>query len=79
MDEKSEAQLLDELYDSVIAGANKNDIDEIMIPRETVMAATKEKPLKVNFKQVVQRRAIEQDYLEEIEQAYLQLEGARRT
>jgi len=27
----------------------------------------------------VQRRAIEQDYLEEIEQAYLQLEGARRT
>jgi hypothetical protein len=43
------------------------------------MAATKEKPLKVNFKQVVQRRAIEQDYLEEIEQAYLQLEGARRT
>ena len=79
MDEKSEAQLLDELYDSVIAGANKNDIDEIRIPRETVMAATKEKPLKVNFKQVVQRRAIEQDYLEEIEQAYLQLEGARRT
>lgn len=79
LDEKSEAQLLDELYDSVIAGANKNDIDEIMIPRETVMAATKEKPLKVNFKQVVQRRAIEQDYLEEIEQAYLQLEGARRT
>ena len=79
MDEKSGAQLLDELYDSVIAGANKNDIDEIRIPRETVMAATKEKPLKVNFKQVVQRRAIEQDYLEEIEQAYLQLEGARRT
>ncbi|CAN9113724.1 unnamed protein product [Alternaria alternata] len=79
LDEKSEAQLLDELYDSVIVGANKNDIDEIRIPRETVMAATREKPLKVNFKQVVQRRAIEQDYLEEIEQAYLQLEGARRT
>jgi acyl-coenzyme A synthetase/AMP-(fatty) acid ligase len=78
LDEKSGAQMLDELYDSVIAGANKNDIDEIGIPRETVMTAKKEKPLKVSFKQLVQRKAVEQDYLEEIEHAYLLLERATK-
>ncbi|KAE8832367.1 hypothetical protein PTNB85_06759 [Pyrenophora teres f. teres] len=75
LDRKSEAQLLDELYEHVITGTNKADIDEIRIPKETLLLAKKEKPFQVNLKQVVQRRAVEQDYLGEIEQAYLRLEN----
>jgi len=73
LDRKSEAQLLDELYEQVISGTNKADIHEISIPKETLLLAKKEKPFQVNLKQVVQRKAVEQDYLEEIEQAYLRM------
>lgn len=75
---KSEGQLLDELYNGVVAATNKTDMDEIRIPRETVMIAKKEKPLKVSLKQLVQRKAVEQDYSEEIEQAYVRLENSRK-
>ncbi|KAI4692726.1 uncharacterized protein J4E88_001094 [Alternaria novae-zelandiae] len=78
LDGKSEVQLLDELYDGVVAATNKADLNEIRIPRETVMIAKKEKPLKVSLKQLVQRKAVEQDYSEEIEQAYVQLENSRK-
>ncbi|KAI4668190.1 uncharacterized protein J4E78_002014 [Alternaria triticimaculans] len=78
LDGKSEAQLLEELYNGVVAATNKTDMDEIRIPRETVMIAKKEKPLKVSLKQLVQRKAVEQDYSEEIEQAYVQLENSRK-
>ena len=79
LDRKSEAQLLDDLYKQVISGANKADINEISIPKETLLLAKQEKPFHVNLKQVVQRRAVEQDYMEEIEQAYLRLENVRRS
>ncbi|KAI4928408.1 uncharacterized protein J4E92_005894 [Alternaria infectoria] len=78
LDGKSEVQLLDELYDGVIAATNKADLSEIRIPRETIMIAKKEKPLKVSLKQLVQRKAVEQDYSEEIEQAYVRLENSRK-
>ena len=74
---KSEEQLLGELYASVIAGTNKADIDEIRIPKETVMIAKTEKPFKRNRKNAVLRKEVEQDYWEEIEQAYLQLESVK--
>lgn len=73
----SAEQLLDELYRDVIA-ADINNIDEIRIPKETVLIAKKEKPLKRNLKQAVSRREVEKDYLEEIEQAYLQLSPPRQ-
>jgi len=78
LDGKSEVQLLDELYDGVIAATNKADLSEIRIPREAIMIAKKEKPLKVSLKQLVQRKAVEQDYSEEIEQAYVRLENSRK-
>jgi acyl-coenzyme A synthetase/AMP-(fatty) acid ligase len=78
LDGKSEAQLLDELYDGVLAATNETDIDEIRIPRETVMMAKKEKPLKVSFKQLVQRKTVEEDYVEEIEEAYVRLASTRK-
>lgn len=79
LDRKSEAQLLDELYHQVIKGANKADIEEIRIPKATVLLAKKGKPFQINLKQEVQRRAVEQNYLGEINQAYLLLENGRKT
>ncbi|KAA8615624.1 Acs Acyl-coenzyme A synthetase AMP- fatty acid ligase [Pyrenophora tritici-repentis] len=79
LDRKSEAQLLEELYEHIVTGTNKADIDEIRIPKETLLLAKKEKPFQVNLKQVVQRRAVEQDYLGEIEQAYMRLENERKS
>lgn len=79
LDGKSEAQLIDELFHQVINGANKAGIDEIRIPKATVLLAKKEKPFQVNLKQEVQRRAVEQDYLGEINQAYLLLEKVGKT
>lgn len=77
LDRKSEEQLLEELYASAIAGTNEADIDEIRIPKESVIIAKKEKPFKRNLKSVVRRKEVEQDYLEEIEQAYLQLANVK--
>ena len=76
LDRKSEAQLLEELYQSVITGSNVSDVEEIRIPKETVLIASKEKPLKVSLKLLVLRRAVEEDYQEEIEQAYVRLAGS---
>jgi hypothetical protein len=69
-----EVRWLDRLYKSVIADANKAGIDEVRIPRETVLIAKKEKPLTRNLKQVVQRKQVEKAYEEEIEHAYLRFE-----
>jgi acyl-coenzyme A synthetase/AMP-(fatty) acid ligase len=74
LDRISENQLLEELYRTVISKTNDVDIEEIQIPRGTVFIAKKEKPFKRNFKQVVVRKEVEDDYQEEIEQAYLSLE-----
>jgi acyl-coenzyme A synthetase/AMP-(fatty) acid ligase len=73
LDRISETQLLDDLYASVIAKTNDVDIQEIQIPRETLLTAKREKPFRRNLKQVVQRKGVEEDYQDEIEQAYLQL------
>jgi len=77
LENKSKEQLLDELYATVIAGTNDADIDEIRIPKETVLIAGKDKPFKRNLKQVVMRKEVEMDYRDEIEQAYSQLSQAR--
>jgi acyl-coenzyme A synthetase/AMP-(fatty) acid ligase len=76
LDQKSEGQLLDSLYETVISGANDVDVAEIRIPKETVFLAKKEKPFRRNLKQVVMRKAVQEDYREEIEEAYVQLERA---
>jgi long-subunit acyl-CoA synthetase (AMP-forming) len=74
LDRRSESQLLTDLYERIVTRTNKSDIDEIRIPRETVLITKKEKPLTFSLKQLVQRRAAEKDYTEEIEQAYLRLD-----
>ncbi|OAL49441.1 acetyl-CoA synthetase-like protein [Pyrenochaeta sp. DS3sAY3a] len=76
LERKSESQLLDELYFSVVSEANKADIEEIQIPKETVLIAKSEKPLKRNLKQGIVRKGVEKDYSEEIEKAYLALKLA---
>jgi hypothetical protein len=73
LDGKSEEQLLDEVYTSVIKGSNEASIKEIKIPKETIIMAKPDKPLKRNFKQVVLRKEVEKDYLDEIEDAYARL------
>ncbi|KAH7380703.1 hypothetical protein BKA66DRAFT_465221 [Pyrenochaeta sp. MPI-SDFR-AT-0127] len=70
-------QLLDDLYQSVIGGANKNNIGEILIPKETVLIAKKEKRFKRNLKHVVSSKEVEKGYMKEIEQAYLHLEQVK--
>ena len=70
---KSEEQLLDELYAGVIAGSNEANVQEIKIPKETVIIAKQGKPFKRNFKQVVLRTDVERDYMDEIEAAYARL------
>jgi acyl-coenzyme A synthetase/AMP-(fatty) acid ligase len=77
LDGKSEEQLLDDLYKTTIVGTNEADITEIRIPKETVFIAKKEKPFRRNLKQVVLRKGVEEDYREEIEQAYSRLEKAQ--
>ena len=78
LDRISEEQLLDELYADVIGDTNETDIDEIRIPKETIMVAKLEKPFKRNVKNAVMRSEVEKDYLVEIEQAYLRLEKSRQ-
>lgn len=63
-------ELLNEIYDNAVAQANKADVGEIKIPRETVFLAKRWKPFKVSMKQLVMRREVEKDYGEEIEEAY---------
>jgi acyl-coenzyme A synthetase/AMP-(fatty) acid ligase len=73
LDRIGETQLLDDLYATAIARTNDVDIQEIQIPRETLLVTKRDKPFRRNLKQVVQRKAVEEDYRVEIEQAYLQL------
>jgi acyl-coenzyme A synthetase/AMP-(fatty) acid ligase len=75
LDRESEEQLLNRLYTTVIARTNAVDIEEIHIPKETLLVAKEGKPLKRNVKQLVLRKEVEKDYREEIEQAYARLEA----
>jgi acyl-coenzyme A synthetase/AMP-(fatty) acid ligase len=68
--------LLDGVYASVVADANKNDIEEINIPKETVFLTHPDKPFKRTGKQTLMRKEIEKDYREEIERAYERLAKA---
>jgi hypothetical protein len=77
---KDEKTLLDLLYYGVVAQVSKDGIEEIRIPKETVMWTKKEKPFRLSLKQTVLRRYVEADYEAEIEEAYVRLErvnGAR--
>jgi hypothetical protein len=77
LDRESEDQLLDRLYATVVAGTNASDIDEIRIPRETMIIAKHDKPFKRNtFKHGVMRKEVEKDYSEEIERAYSALQAS---
>lgn len=67
---KTADELLSEIYDDAVAQANKSDVGEIRVPRETVILANKHKPFKVSMKGLVVRRDVEKDYSEEIEEAY---------
>lgn len=73
--EKPEAQLLDEIYNEVVAPGNAKNTEEIRIPRETVVMGSRDKPFRVSLKQVVMRREIENEYGEEIEKLYQDLAG----
>ncbi|KUI53384.1 Fatty acid transporter protein [Cytospora mali] len=73
---KSADALLNEIYDEAVVQANKADVGEIRIPRETVLLTKPEKPFKVSLKQLVVRREVEKDYSEEIEEAYARLKNA---
>ncbi|KAF2107873.1 hypothetical protein BDV96DRAFT_505460 [Lophiotrema nucula] len=77
--DKGANRLLDELYNGVIAQSNEKDLDEIRIPKETVMIAKAEKPFKMSFKQTVKRKDVEKDYSQEIEEAYARLERSNGT
>lgn len=70
---EEEKALLDDIYTSAVTSTNKADVDEIRIPRQTLIAASSNKPFKRNVKLVVLRKDVEQDYLQEIEAAYKQL------
>lgn len=68
-------ELLDDIYNETVAMANKEDIGEIRIPRETVFLAKKEKPFKINLKALVLRREVEKEYKEEIDEIYQKYES----
>jgi acyl-coenzyme A synthetase/AMP-(fatty) acid ligase len=70
LDRTSAEELLEDLYATVVAGANAKDVNEIRIPKQTILVAKKEKPFRRNLKQVVMRKEVEKDYHDEIEEAY---------
>jgi hypothetical protein len=74
---RSKTRPLDEMYASVITDANKSDIAEIGIPKETVFLTRPDRPFKRTAKQTLMRKEIEKDYREEIEGAYEKLAKAR--
>lgn len=77
LDAKSADELLDDIYNETVALANKEDIGEIRIPRETVFLAKREKPFKINLKALVLRREVENEYKEEIDEVYQKFESIR--
>lgn len=74
LDSKDPEELLDDIYESTIVRVNAADAKEISIPRETVFLAQRDKPFKLNLKQLILRREVEKDYEEDIEAAYKKLE-----
>ncbi|KAF2661200.1 acetyl-CoA synthetase-like protein [Lophiostoma macrostomum CBS 122681] len=76
LDSKSPDALLDELYEGVVTQSNKADVQEISIPKETVLIAKSDKPFQRTAKHTLKRKAIEQDYADEIEEAYARLTEA---
>ncbi|ORY14274.1 hypothetical protein BCR34DRAFT_479781 [Clohesyomyces aquaticus] len=77
LDENAREALLDELYSHVVTRVNEKDIEEITIPKETVIITKKGKPLQKTAKQTLARKEIEKDYETEIEEAYERLRKAR--
>lgn len=74
LDSKSSEEVLEDIYTTAVARTNGEDIKEIRIPKETVLVAKRNKPFRRSLKQVVMRKAVEEDYREEIEQAYRKFE-----
>lgn len=74
LDHKSERQLLEDLYTTVIERSNSADVGEIRIPKETILLAKKGRPLRRNLKQVIMRKEVEVEYRHEINDAYQQLD-----
>lgn len=72
---KPAEELLDTIYNEIVAQANQEDIGEIRIPRQTVFLATAGKPFKINLKALVLRRETEEEYKEEIENIYAKFEA----
>lgn len=72
-DRKSAQALLNELYEGIVAKTNEKDFKEIQIPKETVIIAKNGKDFKKNSKMTLMRKAIEQDFMEEIDDAYEKL------
>ncbi|KAM0814309.1 hypothetical protein AB5N19_00099 [Seiridium cardinale] len=71
--------ILDEIYEKVILAINKDSVEEVEIPRETMIIAKVGKPIKLTAKQLVSRREVETDYREEIEAAYERLRAANKS
>lgn len=75
----SQTGLLDEIYNQAITAVNANDINEIRIPRETVMLADPKKPFPRTLKMTIIRKEVERCYAEEIEAMYRRWEEMRKT
>ncbi|KAF2263763.1 acetyl-CoA synthetase-like protein [Lojkania enalia] len=73
LSKKSADALLDEIYTNVVVQMNKAGVEEIRIPKETVLIAKEHKPFKMSNKQTLIRKEIEKDYAEEIKEAYARL------
>lgn len=76
LSQKPAEELLDTIYDEIVAQANQEDIGEIRIPRQTVFLASKEKPFKISLKALVLRRETEEEYKQLIDKIYDDYEAA---
>ncbi|OHE97129.1 hypothetical protein CORC01_07570 [Colletotrichum orchidophilum] len=66
-------QVAREIWDAVIAPLNRQVVEEIRIPVETVLVAVEGRPLPLSIKQLVLRARAEEEYKGEIEAAYARL------
>ncbi|KAF2016134.1 acetyl-CoA synthetase-like protein [Aaosphaeria arxii CBS 175.79] len=64
------SSLILKLYEEVIKKGNEECVTEIGIPKHTIILTKPGKPLKRNAKSGINRRAAEEDYAGEIEEAY---------
>lgn len=76
---KTAVELLDDIYNETVTLLNKEDVEEISIPRETVFSAKPEKPFKINLKALVVRWEVESDYKEEIDDIYKNIRKMTRS